>query len=85
MVMFEMVDHLAEVMGEALEVDVSGDRGPSEVEVRLLIVSHLHPQEGACFRHHSFDQSRIVAINDLVFEETTSLCLGQELVAKIRR
>ena len=85
MVMFEMVDHLTEIMGKALEVDISRDWWPPEVKVRLLIVSHLHPQKRASFSHYFFDQCRIVSINDLVFKETPSLCLGQKLAAEIRR
>ena len=40
----KVVDHLAEVVGQPLEVDLLGNRAPSEVEVRLLIVAHLSPE-----------------------------------------
>ena len=52
---FEMVDHLSEVMGQTLKVDLAWDWAPSEVEMILLVIGHLGPEVGARLLHDPFD------------------------------
>ena len=77
--MLEMVDHLAEVMRQSFEVDRARYWRPSKVVMWLLVVGHLDPEIGACFLHDSFDQSGVIAAEDLILEESASLCLRQEV------
>ena len=75
LMVLEMVHHLPEVVRKAFEVDRAGDRSPSEVVMRLLIVAHLYPEVGACPGHDAFDERCIVASEDLVLEEAATLRL----------
>ena len=47
--------------------------------MRLLVVGHLNPEIGACFLHDTFDQRGVIAAEDLILEESASLCLRQEV------
>ena len=76
----KVVDHLAEVVGQPLEVDLLGNRAPSEVEVRLLIVAHLGPEVGSGLCHDSPHQSGVIPVEDLVLENSTALGLRRELI-----
>ena len=80
--MLEVVDHLTEIVRQALEVDRSGHGGPSEMEMRLLVVRHLGPEVRASLMHHSLDKLGVVAVENLILKHSSSLRLGQELVGE---
>jgi hypothetical protein len=71
----DVVDHLDEVMRDALEVDVAWDWCPPKVEVTHLGILKLNPEVRPGFLHDSFDEGSVVATEDLVFELTASLCI----------
>jgi len=68
---FEVIDHLAEIVRQSIEVDLAGHWTPPEMVMRLLVVCHLLPQVGARFLHDSPYKLPVVSIEDLVLEETT--------------
>ena len=72
-VSFNMVDHLDKVVWNALEIDLARDWCPAEVEMTHLCVLELDPKVGPGFLHDSFDESSVVATEDLVLKLATSL------------
>ena len=80
MMMLEMIHHLSKVMTQAIKVDLSADRTPSEMEMGLRVIEHLSPEIRPCLVHHSLHQLGVVSGEHLILEHATSLCLGQEVV-----
>lgn len=79
-VVLKVVHHLTKVVAQALEVYLTADRAPAEVEVRLLVVQHFSPEVRPRLLHHALDKLGVVAGQDLVLKHAASLCLGQEVV-----
>jgi hypothetical protein len=68
MMMLEVVCRLAKAVRQAFEINRFRNRRPSKVEVRLLVIRHLCPEVGPGLLHNALDKTRIVAIEDLIFE-----------------
>jgi len=64
-VAFDMVDHLYEVVGEAVKVDLPGDWTPPEVKVTLSLVGQFYPSFGASFHEDTADEIAVVALHNL--------------------
>ena len=80
MMVLEMIHHLSKVMTQAIKVDLSADRAPSEMEMRLRVIEHFSPEVRPCLVHHSLHQLGVVSGEHLILEHATSLRLGQEVV-----
>ena len=53
--MLKVVHHLSKVMGQTLEIHLSRDGCPPEMEVRLLVILHFSPKVGPRFIHNTLD------------------------------
>ena len=80
MVVLEMIHHLSKIVTQAIKVDLSADRTPSEMEMRLRVVEHFSPEVRPGLVHHSLHQLGVVPGQHLILEHATTLRLGQEVV-----